>query len=144
MFTSPMIKVGPVYAFSWLCQSYSQTFLVIFSTASKRRRAPPDRPWPVARGPGATPPDRPCADLGHAAVTRYISAGFAVAWRMRALVQSGAILPLPLAIFRRGSAQVRPVCAQALPPRDNDGSAPAPRTIITPKTRLKIYTKSGT
>ena len=102
-------------------------------------------PWPVARGPcavcrvpGAALPDRPCANLGHAAVTRYISAGFGAAWRVRALVRSGAILPLPLAIFRRGSAQVRPVCAQAGAMRDNDEVAPAPSTIITPKTRLKI------
>ena len=75
-----MIKVGPVYAFSWLCQSYAQTFFsyFFFSTASKRRRAP----WPVARGPGATPSARPRANLSHAAVTRYISAGFAVAWRV--------------------------------------------------------------
>ena len=135
-----MVKVGPVYALSWLCQSYSQTFLVIFSTASKRRRAP----WPVARGPGATPPDRPCANLSHAAVTRYISAWSGDAWRVRALVRSGAILPLPHPIFRRESAQVRPVCAQAGAMRDNGGSAPAPDAIITPKTRLKIYTKSGT
>ena len=92
----------------------------------------------MARGPCAAPPDRPCANLGHAAVTRYISAGFGAACRVRALVRSGAILPLPLAIF---SARIGPgstVCAQAGAMRDNDEVAPAPSTIITPKTRLKV------
>ena len=115
-------------------------FLVIFSTASKRRR----NPWPVARGPGATPSARPRAILSHAAVTRYISAGSGAACRAQALVLSGAILPLPQPIFRRESAQVRPVYAQALPPRDNNELVPAPNATITPKTRQKICTKSGT
>ena len=145
-----MIKVGPVYAFSWLCQSYARTFLVIFSTASKRRRAPcavRRGPWPVALVPCAVcrvPPDRPCANLSHAAVTRYISAWSGDAWRVRALVRSGAILPLPHPIFRRESAQVRPVYAQALPPRDNNELAPASDAIITHQTAQKICTKSST
>ena len=58
-------------------------FLVIFSTASKHRRSAAARvPWPVARGPGATPSARPRANLSHAAVTRYISAGFGAACRV--------------------------------------------------------------
>ena len=117
-------------------------FLVIFSTASKQPVA--RGPWPVARGPGATPSARPRANLSHAAVTRYISAGSGDAWRVQALVRSGAILPLPHPIFRRGMAQVRPVCAQALAMRDNDGYTPAPNATITPKTRQKICTKSST
>ena len=123
--------------------SMRRLFLVIFFLPLQSVDATRG-PWPVARGPGATPSARPRANLGHAAVTRYISAWSGDAWRMRALVQSGAILPLPLAIFRRGSAQVRPVCAQAGAMRDNGGYTPTPDATITPKTRLKICTKSGT
>jgi len=93
----------------------------------------------VARGPCAVarvyaPLDRPCANLSHAAVTRYISAGFAVAWRVRALVRSGAILAPSAGHFSAWFGVVWP----SAPPRDNDGSTLAPSAIIAPKNRLKI------
>ena len=100
--------------------------------------------WPVARGPGAAPPDLLCANLGDAAVTRYISAGSGAAWRVQALVRSGAISPPSASHFSAWFGAVRPVCAQALAMRDNDEFAPAPSTIITHQTALKICTKSNT